>query len=227
MASVGLTAVVADAAIIGATQLRYEMQARDVHGNMVQATVADLYLISDDPNDIALNIYDVDMTNSLGATDYYQAASGETWNPMFTDPNYGSAWMQLDSFVSIGGINTSTAAPSQDLVTTSLVDPSFGGSTAPEPAQGAGWYTNSPLSATGRVGESVVGLGVFIGRFSLEGAGDFALEGHLKVTWNQGEGTGWNQERFDIDEGQFVVVPGAGGSLALLLAAGVRRQRRR
>ena len=180
-------------------------------------TVVDLWAESDDSADILLNIYNFNDVN-LGTT-YYQSFTGATWLPNNLGVPFETAALQYaDSYVSIGGYNGGSQ-PGND---GTGLDPNFGGAGAAGPGADGGWYNSDPGNPIGAVvstGHTATGLGVFIGRFSMNGA-DVNMEGSTgEFTWNQGLGT----------EGQqagFAVVP-APGVLALLGLAGLAGRRRR
>jgi len=180
-------------------------------------TVVDLWAESDDDADILLNAYNFNDVN-LGTT-YYQSFTGGTWLPNNLGvPFETDALRMADSYVTIGGYNggDQTGANGTGL------DPNFGGTGAAGPGTNGGWYNSDPGNPIGAVQNTDLtgtGLGVFIGRFSING-GDLSMEGSTgEFTWNQGLGT-------DGVQGDFVVVP-APGVLALLGLAGLAGRRRR
>jgi hypothetical protein len=209
----------ASAEITGATVHNYAVTVEDFGGAMVSVNVSDLYLTSNDAADVALNVYNMNMADT-GIVNYFQSITGTGWQPTNLGTIFDTeALQQADSFVTIGGFDFS-ADPAQSVgagAGTGL-DPNFGGNTAAYPGDLAGWYNGSPPSLNGQVGETVVGLGVLVGRFSYDG--EFSIEGStLEVTWNQGLGTGGQQAGF-------TVIP-APGVLALLGLAGIAGRRRR
>jgi hypothetical protein len=159
---------------------------------------------------------------TAGQVNYFQSTTGTGWQPTNLGGIFDTeALRNADSFVTIGGFDQGgTPDPEQNVgagAGTGL-DPNFGGNTAAYPGDLAGWYNGSPPSLNGQVGETVVGLGVLVGRFSYDG--EFSIEGStLEVTWNQGLGTGGQQAGF-------TVIP-APGVLALLGLAGIAGRRRR
>ena len=212
-------AATSGADITGAMTYNYSVNVEDFGGTMVSVNVSDLYLTSDDAADTALNVYNMTMA-SAGQVSYFQSTTGTGWQPTNLGTIFDTeALQQADSFVTIGGFDFS-ADPAQSVgagAGTGL-DPNFGGNTAAYPGDLAGWYNGSPPSLNGQVGETVVGLGVLVGRFSYDG--EFSIEGStLEVTWNQGLGTGGQQAGF-------TVIP-APGVLALLGLAGIAGRRRR
>ena len=85
---VGLaTATTANAAItqppsiITITQVQYRAQGIDANGDKIRVTVSDLYLTSSNSDDVILNVFDANISNSVGADSYYQSVNGPTWLP--------------------------------------------------------------------------------------------------------------------------------------------------
>ena len=194
----------ASADITGAVVHNYAVTAEDFGGTMVSVNVSDLYLASDDAADTALNVYKFEMVDT-GMVNYFQSAVAPGWLPYSGGIFDTDALRRADSFVTIGGF--SYMDPEQS--------PGAGASTE---GRLTGWYNGNPPNFNGQVGETVVGLGVLIGRFSYDG--EFSLVGStLGVTWNQGLGTPGQQAGF-------TVVP-APGVLALLGLAGLAGRRRR
>ena len=187
--------------------------------------VVDLWLSSDDATDTVLNTFNVNISNSLGATSYYQSFTGGTWLPNNIGPPFETDALQhADSFVSMGGRN-SIAEPSygtdgwveqMDPNGTGL-DPNFGGTSAGAPGEDSGWYNSNPENYIGAPVDGVV----FIGRFALQGESHFDLSGVVSVTWNNGIGT----EGHQVENLQITEVP-APGALALLGLAGLASRRR-
>ena len=212
-------AATASADITGAVVNNYIVTAEDFGGTMVSVNVSDLYLTSNDAADTALNVYNLTMA-AAGQVTYFQSATGTGWAPS----NLGSifdtdALRRADSFVTIGGFSFMDPEQAPGAGSGTGLDPNFGGNNAAYPGDLAGWYNGSPPSLNGQVGETIVGLGVLIGRFAY--SGDFDLSGsELFVTWNQGLGTPGNQAGFIVN------VP-APGAMALLGLAGLTGRRRR
>ena len=208
--------------ITGAVTVDYSVTAEDFGGTMVTVNVSDLYLTSNDAADTALNVYNMSMATA-GQVNYFQSTTGTGWQPTNLGGIFDTeALRNADSFVTIGGFDQGgTPDPEQNVgagAGTGL-DPNFGGNTAAYPGDLAGWYNGSPPSLNGQVGDTIVGLGVLVGRFAFEG--DFDLSGsELFVTWNQGLGTPGNQAGFIVN------VP-APGAMALLGLAGLTGRRRR
>ena len=203
-----------------AIAVSYTVTAADFGGASVTVNVQDIYLMSDDATDALLNVYN--WNSSQTGNTYFQSFTGTGWIPTNLGGHFDTdALQQADSFVTIGGFDYSTGNPLQSPGSGAGVgvDPSFGGNNAGEPGADAGWYNSSPPSLIGRPGDTVLGLGTLIGRFTL--AGDFDLVGTtFEVTWNNGLGTPGVQEMFTVE------VP-APGAMALLGLAGLAGRRRR
>jgi len=182
-------------------------------------TVVDLWAESDDSADILLNIYNFNDVN-LGTT-YYQSFTGATWLPNNLGVPFETAALQYaDSYVSIGGYNGGSQ-PGND---GTGLDPNFGGAGAAGPGADGGWYNSdpgNPIGAAGATSHTSTGLGVFIGRFAMNGD-TVDLGGSTgSATWNQGIGT-------PGDQADFIVKPvPAPGAMALLGLAGLAGRRRR
>ena len=212
----------ASAEITGAMTYDYTITAEDFGGTMVNVNVSDLYLTSNDAADVALNVYNMQMAAS-GMVNYFQSITGTGWQPTNLGGIFDTeALRSADSFVTIGRFDQGgTPDPEQNVgagAGTGL-DPNFGGNTAAYPGDLAGWYNGSPPSLNGAVGDTIVGLGVLVGRFAW--GDNFDISGStLEVTWNQGLGTPGQQAGFVVN------VP-APGALALLGLAGIAGRRRR
>ena len=223
---VTLVAGAASAEITGAYTVNYSVSAADFDGGVVTVNVKDLYLSSNDEDDVALNVYNMTLA-AEGQVDYFQSFTGTGWQPTNLGGPFDAAALRLaDSFVTIGGFALDTIAPEQapGAGSGTGLDPNFGGNNASAPGALAGWYNGSPPSLNGQVGAvpeadgDLIGLGVLVGRFTYDG--DFSLEGTtLEVTWNQGLGTPGQQAGF-------LLLP-APGALALLGLAGIAGRRRR
>lgn len=184
-------------------------------------TVIDLWMEFDDAADVLLNVMNVNDVN-LGVT-YYQSFTGAAWSPNnLGPPNDTMALQYADSFVSIGGFNNG----SQSAPNGTGLDPNFGGEEASGPNSNAGWYNfNAAFGAVVETPHTSTGLGVFIGRFSMNGS-SLNMGGSIgEARWNQGLGTGGEQ-------GSWIIVSpdectgdldGSGtveaGDLGLMLAA--------
>ncbi len=196
----------------------------DFGGASISVKVQDLYAVGNNAADVVLNAYLMHVT-AEAQVDYFQSLTGTGWAPInLGGPFDTEALRRADSFVTIGGFDTSTNRPEQTVGAGmgSTVDPDFGGNGAEYPSENAGWYNSSPPSLNGLVTEmswlKEGEYGVLLGRFSY--AGEFTLEDcELSFTWNQGIGT-------DPSQARFTIVP-APGALALLGLAGVGRRRRR
>ena len=202
----------ASADITGAYVVNYEVSVEDFGGATVSVFVQDMYLMSDNGADVALNVYNMDTSTGWLA----QNAGGIFDNP---------ALRLADSFVTIGGMAQDTLLPEQapGAGAGTGLDPNFGGNTAAAPGALAGWYNGSPPNLNGQVGQVAMpdasfGLGVMVGRFATLDAADL-VGTTLEVTWNQGLGTGGQQA-------SFTVTP-APGAVALLGLAGLAGRRRR
>ena len=234
-AAAAMTIVAASHAdITGAWYHGYWQQGEQFDGTVVDAYVVDMYMSTDDAADTLLNVFNANISNSLGDVSYYQSQTAAGWSANFQGGIFDTtASRYLDSFVSAGG-RDSDANPSLDgdgnLIQMSAngtgTDPNFGGNNAAAPGENAGWYNGNPNNpiGVGFVNNTLPDpldstLSIFIGRFTLDQ--EFDLSGQLSVTWNEGIGTPGNQERFDIME-----VP-APGALALLGVAGMASRRRR
>lgn len=206
----------------------YDVDVVDYNGSYHSLRVQDLYLLSDDAADVALNVFDMIVAES-GRVNYFQSVAGTGWLPYnLGGPFDTDAVRRGDSFVTIGGVGHGVDAPIQAAGAggSMILDPSFGGGSAMYPGEGnpfpeivgGGWANGSPPNLAGQVGTTVFGLGVFIGRFSY--SGDFDLEGSsISISWNQGLGT-------SLEQGTVSVIP-TPGALALLGVAGLTGRRRR
>lgn len=221
--SLSASTLIASAATADMTGMCYQniQQVSAVDGfgaENFSGTVVDLWLEFDDVNDVMLNVYNFNDTN-LGTT-YYQSFTGGVWAPNNQGPPFETEALQIaDSFISIGGDGGSQSAGNG-----TGVDPNFGGNTAAGPGANGGWYNSDPTTPIGAVVSTSftnTGLGVFIGRFSING-GELNMGGGIgAATWNQGIGTEGSQAAFQI-----VDIP-APGALALLGLAGFAGRRRR
>ena len=213
----------AAADITGAITYDYSVTTEDFGGASVTVNVSDLYLLSDNGADVALNVYNLQLVESAQVS-YFQSTTGTGWTPNNLGGIFDTPALRLaDSFVTIGGFQQDTLLPEQapGAGAGTGLDPNFGGNGAAFPGALAGWYNGSPPSLNGQVGmlPGTIGMGVLIGRFAYDG--DFDLSGsELFVTWNQGLGTPGNQAGFIVN------VP-APGAMALLGLAGLTGRRRR
>ena len=213
----------AAADITGAITVDYSVSVEDFGGAAVNVNVSDLYLLSDDAADVALNVYNLTLSDTA-QVNYFQSITGTGWTLTNLGGIFDTPALRLaDSFVTIGGFQQDTLLPEQapGAGAGTGLDPNFGGNNAAFPGDLAGWYNGSPPSLNGQVGmlPGTIGMGVLIGRFAFDG--DFDLSGsELFVTWNQGLGTPGNQAGFIVN------VP-APGAMALLGLAGLTGRRRR
>ncbi len=223
-----LLASIAHGDMIAAYVNSYETQVTDYNGSLISLHVQDLYVMSDDAADTLLNVYDV-VLPTAAKVDYYQSVAGSGWLPNNLGGPFDTEAVRLgDSFVTIGGVAQGVTRPEQAAGAGDgmMLDPSFGGNDAMFPGDGnpfpevigGGWANVNPPSLAGLVGDTVFGLGVFVGRFS--STSSFTLEGTaISMTWNQGLGT-------PGERGSLTVVP-APGALGLLGLAGLAGRRRR
>ena len=229
--TLGLGAALAGSAaadIIAVEFIEYDLTAYDFGGAVVSVTVQDLYAVSDDAQDVVLNAYSMQLTDS-SRVNYFQSFTGTGWIPTnLGGPFDTDALRQADSFVTIGGFDQSTDRPEQVVGAGlgSAVDPDFGGNNVPYPNEVAGWYNSSPPSLNGQVAAmswlTKGAYGVLLGRFA--STESFTLEGSaLQFTWNQGLGTPAEQLPSDV----WVTITPAPGAVALFGVAGLARGRRR
>ena len=213
----------AAADITGSVTYDYSVSVEDFGGAAVTVNVSDLYLLSDNAADVALNVYNLELAESAQVS-YYQSITGTGWTPTNLGGIFDTPALRLaDSFVTIGGFTQDTLLPEQapGAGAGTGLDPNFGGNTAAYPGALAGWYNGSPPSLNGQVGmlPGTIGMGVLIGRFAYDG--DFYLAGTtLEVNWNEGLGTPSAQAGFEV----FFPTPGV---LALFSFAGFTGRRRR
>ena len=221
---IAVLATSASADITGAYIVNYSVTAEDFGGASVTVNVQDLYLASDDANDVGLNVFNMMMADA-GKVDYFQSFTSTGWVAQNAGGPFDAPALRLaDSFVTMGGFAQDTLLPEQapGVGAGTGLDPNFGGPSTAYPGDLAGWYNSSPPNLNGQVGAvaqpgGTFGLGVLIGRFAYDG--EFSLEGTtLEVTWNQGLGTPGYQQEFTVP---------APGALALLGLAGLSGRRRR
>ena len=212
-------AVSATAEITGVLAVSSTKTVSDFGGGTVTVGITDLYMTSNDAADTLLNVYNFNFVNGAPSS-FYQSTTGAGWTPTnLGGPFDNQATREGDSFVTIGGFGTNAEQINGAGEGTGL-DPNFGGNSAAAPALNAGWFNSNPPNANGLVGDTAVGLGVLIGRFSSIGAAPILNGSTLSVTWNQGLGT-------DASQGTFTVFFPAPGGLALMAFAGLKRRRRR
>ncbi|MCP4834230.1 MAG: hypothetical protein GY895_05635, partial [Phycisphaera sp.] len=185
--------------ITGVRVYRYQVTAADFGGTMVTVNVADMYLVSDDPKDTNLNVFNVTIGPNAQVP-FFQSLTGTGWTPTNLGGIFDTEALRVaDSFVTIGGFSFGQCVSGPEQApgagAGSGLDPNFGGNGAAYPGDLAGWYNGSPPSLNGQVGPTPFGLGCLIGRFAYEGEFDF-LGTEIFATWNQGLGTPGNQAGF-------------------------------
>lgn len=132
---IGLAGVIsasAQADFISAAVNTYDVDVLDYNGTSHSLRVQDLYLLSNDAADVALNVYNMAVAES-GRVDYFQSFAGTGWLPSnLGGPFDTDAVRRGDSFVTIGGVEQGVDRPGQfaNLAGTALLDPSFGGNDA-------------------------------------------------------------------------------------------------
>ena len=194
----------------------YSVTAADFGGAEVTVNVIDLYIVSNDANDVLLNVYNLDY--DFGTTNFFQSATSTGWLAQNAGGIFDNDALQVaDSFVTIGGFGADGRQTPGAGAGTGL-DPNLGGNTAAAPGALAGWYNGSPPSLNGAVMDyDAISSAVLIGRFTSTDAMALGLTS-LEVTWNQGLGTGGQQAEFIFP------TPGA---MALFGVAGLATRRRR
>ena len=226
LAAASLLTTTVSADITGVRLAVYEVVTEDFGGTAVSAFVHDLYMTSNDANDVLLNVFNLDLAATAQVT-YFQSATGTGWLPNNLGSIFDTPALRVaDSFVTIGGFDQDVLAPEQapGAGSGTGLDPNFGGNNAAFPGDLAGWFNSSPPNLNGQVGmvnrgdNAGLELGVLVGRFSYSEMVSFAGTS-LEVTWNQGLGTPGEQ-------GTFLIIPGP-ASLALFGLVGVARGRRR
>ena len=184
-----------------AVVVRYAVTATEVDGTPVSVMVEDLYLLTDDPKDVDLNIYDLDLP-AAAQVPYFQSSTAPGWLPANLGQPFDSSAVQFaDSFVTVGGFAGGFDAPAQlpGSGGASALDPFFGGETVDHPNRRAGWFNSSPPNLQGLATQTPAGLGVLIGRFAHDG--EFSLvDATFSATWNQGIGTPGKKAGFTVRE---------------------------
>ncbi len=192
---------VAEADFNDAVVMRYSVEATEFDGTTISVMVEDLYLLTDELDDVDLNIYDLMLPESA-KVDFYQASTSPTWIPGNAGGPFDIEASRIaDSFVTIGGFGSGTSRFEQvpGAGDGTQVDPFFGGSDVGYPQSRAGWYNSFPPNLNGLAVQTPAGLGVLIGRFS--SAGPFSLVGAtFSATWNKGLGTAGTQAGFTVRE---------------------------
>jgi hypothetical protein len=185
-----------NASITGFAVVSYTVTGTDFGCSDVTVNVQDLYMTSNDSADVMLNVYNLTLGGTASGITYFQSFTGTGWMPTNLGGPFDTAALQsADSFVTIGGFDFANPLQTPGAGAGTGLDPNFGGNTAGAPGALAGWYNGNPPSLNGQVGDTPVGLGVLVGRFTY--AGDFWLGGTtLEATWNQGLGTQGQQAGF-------------------------------
>ena len=184
-------------------------------GSAFNGTVVDLWMEFDSNDDVLLNVFDFNLNDANLGRDFYQSGTGSSWTASTNGDIFTTdALLYADSFVTIGGGPLDSNGTSLD----PNGDPN---------SSNSGWYNSNPNNPNGQVVSTDVtntGLGVFIGRFSINGLdypGDVLdLTGTSGwATYNQGLGTEGVQMNFTV-----VPAPGAIALLGLATLAGRRRR---
>ena len=213
----------------------YQCTATDFAGNEITCQVADLYMTTDDLSDLILNVFNFDVSNSLGVENYYQSMTGVGWTPSLEVGIFNTeATRELDSFVTIGAQShdlsmdySDTGRPTQPNANGTMVDPNFGPLNSDEPGMNAGWFNSNPNNTIGHPdftcmlpGPLAEQASIFIGRFAIQAERAFTLSGSIGVCFYQGLGTSAKCVDLNIQQAP------APGTLALLgLASLVARSR--
>ena len=214
--------------ITGAFTVDSIRPAQDFGGSEISVFVQDLYLVSNDANDVVRSAFDLFLEPSAQIS-YYQAPGGVGWAPFNVGGPFDTdSVRRADSFVTIGGFGDDASTP--------LQIPGAGASTglgsgfedpdAPYPGFAAGWFDESSSTPSGRVHDTPLGtLGTFVGRFSYAFDGDPSestlYKSRLSAIWNQGLGAPDQSASFLIN---FIPSP---ASLGIFALAGLRRSSRR
>ena len=141
-------------------------------GGEVAVFVQDLYFISNDPNDVVLAAFDLQL-EPTAQIDYDQAPLAYGGNP----GNIGGIFdtesvRRADWFVTIGGFGSDASTPLQipGAGGDTQFDPNFGVPDTAYPDAAAGWFNSVPSTLAGAVHDTPLGTrGTFIGRFSYLG----------------------------------------------------------
>ena len=177
--------------------------------------VIDVYAQFDTGDDVVLNVFNANISNSDGSGWFHDDPVGGSWNPFLVDSG------AIESFVTIGGFG----GPFNNSWTTP--DPNWGDdgfNQAGIPAN-AGWFNNNPPNLAGQAQDLGDGMfGTWLGRFVIDlPSSPVSLNFAGSLTFNQGLGTDPEQPSFDAS---IAYVP-APGALALLGLAGLAGSRRR
>ncbi len=166
--------------------------------------VVNLFVNFDDPNNVLLNLFDVD----LGSLSFNHSdtafATGGSFNYLSTVNIPGFADPTLDSYVTIG-----TEAAS--------LDPGFGDGSGGLVPNGAGWFDGTPTSY-------VQGETIAIGQFVFANTGEeitFSFDGTIGYKGQP------DHTNVSFAEGTYSVTVPAPGALALLGLGGLAARRRR
>jgi MYXO-CTERM domain-containing protein len=238
LSSIALAAITTplNADITGCYYESYQQSGLDFAGNLITCQIADLYLTTNDTRDLLLNVFNLNISNCLGTSDYYQSMTGNSWLPSFAEGLFDTeATRNLDSFITIGAQSSDLSMgydengrPTQPNANGTIVDPNFGGANTAAPAENAGWANGNPTNQIGHADFTCMLPGplaeqpsIFIGRFAIETDVAFNISGTLGVCSYQGFGTA--ADCVDLN----IVQAPAPGALALLGVAGLTSRSRR
>ena len=187
-------------------QVGYALSTEDFGGTPVSGYVVDLYVDLPNDDDILLNVYNMNLTNSgsepaPSLPSFYQGLTAAGWAPNEQGSIFTTGVSQsFDSFIAIGGVTAVDADgnPIQMAGNGVAVDPNFPDNNAEAPGANAGWYNGNPVNQIGQsvnLSSVLDGVhGVFIGRFSIAGSNGFSLaESTFEITYNQGGTTSGQQ----------------------------------
>ena len=168
--------------------------------------VVNLFANFDDPNNVLLNLFDVNISLSSGEFNQsdFQFANGGSFNYASTGDIPGFADSTLDSYVVIG-----TEAAS--------LDPSFGDGYGGLVPENAGWFDGSPTTY-------VQGETISIGQFVFANTGEeivFTFDGTVGYKGQP------DHTNVSFADGYYSVTVPAPGALALLGLGGLAARRRR
>jgi len=230
-ATIPTTAILATtthADITGAFSHDSFVTAEEFGGGEITVFVQDLYLISNDSNDVVRSAFDL-LLEPSAQIDYYQAPGGLGWAPSnIGGPFDTDSVRRADSFVTIGGFGDDASTPLQipGAGANTGLGSGFEDPDAPFPGFAAGWFDESSSTPAGGVHDTPLGtLGTFVGRFSYTFNGSPSestlYKSRLSATWNQGLGTPDQSASFLIN---FIPSP---ASLGIFALAGLRCSSRR
>ena len=231
-ATIPTTAILATtthADITGAFSHDSFVTAEDFGGGEITVFVQDLYLISNDSNDVVRSAFDL-LLEPSAQIDYYQAPGGLGWAPSnIGGPFDTDSVRRADSFVTIGGFGDDASTPLQipGAGANTGLGSGFEDPWAPYPGVGASWFDQSPSTPAGKVHETPIGtLGTFVGRFSYAFDGSPSestlYKSRISATWNQGLGTPDQSDSFLIN---WIPSPATLGIFALGGLRGSSRRR--